>query len=186
MNKCDWCIGDPAYEDYHDHVWGKPVYDDQELFEFLTLEGAQAGLSWISILRRKEGYKEAFDNYDLEKIIAYSDEKIESLMQNEKIIRNRLKIKSVIKNAGAFKQVQEEFGSFSRYMWSYVNHEPVLNQPKSIADVPSETVLSNTISKDLKKRGFSFVGPTIVYAYMQAIGMVNDHISTCFLYKEHL
>jgi len=186
VTRCDWCVDDELYEQYHDQVWGKPVYDDHELFEFLILEGAQAGLSWIGILRRQEAYREAFDEYDLDKIINYDDRKIESLMQNEKIVRNRLKIKSVVKNAIAFKNVQNEFGSFSDYIWAYVNHQTLFNKPKSSDDIHTETPLSQCISKDMKKRGFSFVGPTIIYAYMQAIGMVNDHISTCFLYKEHL
>lgn len=186
MNRCKWCVGDALYEHYHDNVWGKPVHDDHELFEFLTLEGAQAGLSWITILRRQAAYKEAFDGYDLDEIIKYDDSKIESLMQNEKIIRNRLKIKSVVKNAIAFKKVQEEFGTFSDYIWAYVNHQTLYNKPGLSEDVTTESKLSQDISKDMKKRGFSFVGPTIIYAYMQAIGMVNDHVSTCFLYKEHL
>lgn len=186
MVRCKWCVGDALYEDYHDHVWGNPVYDDQELFEFLILEGAQAGLSWIGILRRQEAYREAFDDYNLEKIVNYHVGKIESLMQNKKIVRNRLKINSVVKNAVAFKQVQNEFGSFSEYIWAFVNHQTIFNKPNTSDDIHTETLLSQQISKDMKKRGFSFVGPTIIYAYMQAIGMVNDHVSTCFLYKEHL
>jgi len=183
MNRCTWCEGDEVYEKYHDEVWGKPVYDDKTLFEFLTLEGAQAGLSWITILRRKDAYYEAFEGYDVGKIANYSDDKISDLLTNEGLIRNKLKIKSVVKNANAFIKVQEEYGSFSHYIWSYVNQEPILNGYKTMDQVPAETDLSKAISKDLKKRGFSFVGPTIVYAYMQAIGMVNDHVSTCFLYK---
>lgn len=186
MNRCEWCVGDDLYEAYHDQVWGRPVFDDTSLFEFLTLEGAQAGLSWISILRRRQAYRQAFDQYDLEKIIAYDQEKIDLLLTNENIIRNKLKINSVVKNAKAFIKVQEEFGSFSQYIWAYVNHSPIKNKPQTGKDVPSETPLSKTISKDLKKRGFSFVGPTIVYAFMQATGMVNDHVSTCFLFDEHL
>jgi len=184
MIRCNWCEGDALYESYHDTVWGNPVYDDTKLFEFLTLEGAQAGLSWIAVLRRQESYKEAFDQYDLQQIIAYDEDKIESLMHNEKIIRNRLKIKSVIKNAHGVLQIQKEHGSFSEFLWTYVNHKPIINHFNSMEDVPAETELSKRISKDLKKRGFSFVGPTIIYAYMQAVGMVNDHISSCFLYKD--
>ncbi len=184
MIRCNWCEGDTLYESYHDNVWGKPIYDDTKLFEFLTLEGAQAGLSWITVLRRQESYKAAFDHYDLQKIIAYDEDKIESLMHNEKIIRNRLKIKSVVKNANGVLQIQKEYGSLSEFLWAYVDHKPILNHYNSLDDVPAETEVSKQISKDLKKRGFSFVGPTIIYAYMQAIGMVNDHISSCFLYKD--
>lgn len=182
MNRCSWCEGDPLYEKYHDEEWGVPVYDDQKLFEFLVLEGAQAGLSWITILRRREGYREAFDHYDLDKIMTYDDQKIETLRENEKIIRNKLKIKSVIKNAVAFREIQEEYGSFSKYLWAYVN-EPIINHFSTMEDVPVETELSRQLSKDLKKRGFSFVGPTIMYAYMQAVGMVNDHIISCHKYR---
>lgn len=183
MDRCKWCQGDALYESYHDNVWGNPVYDDPTLFEFLTLEGAQAGLSWITILRRKGAYYEAFDGYDILKIANYTDEKIEALRQNPGIIRNKLKIRSVVKNAKAFLEIQEEFGSFSNFIWSYVDHKPILNAFQTIEEVPAETELSKRISKDLKKRGFSFVGPTIIYAYMQAIGMVNDHVASCFLYK---
>lgn len=183
MKRCDWCEGDDLYEKYHDESWGVPSYDDATLFEFLVLEGAQAGLNWLTILKRKEGYRQAFDGYDLEKIIAYDEEKVENLMTNPNIIRNRLKIKSVIKNAKAFKQVQEDHGSFSNYIWSFVNHQPIINHFESVDLVPAETELSKCISKALKKKGFSFVGPTIVYAYMQAVGMVNDHITSCWRYK---
>jgi len=183
MNRCFWCEGDELYENYHDEVWGKPVYDDQELFEFLVLEGAQAGLSWITILRRREGYRKAFDGFDVKKVADYTEEKIEELMQNPEIIRNRLKINSVIKNAKGVIAIQKEFGSFSDYLWSYVNHTPMLNGFKSADEVPAETELSKKISKDLKKRGFSFVGPTIIYAYMQAVGIVNDHYMGCHLFK---
>lgn len=183
MDRCGWCEGDSLYENYHDEVWGRPVYDDRSLFEFLTLEGAQAGLSWITILRRKEAYYKAFDGYDIDCIAAYSEEKVERLLNNKGIIRNKLKIRSVIKNAKGVQGIQEEFGSFSDYLWSYVDHKPILNDFESLEDVPAQTQLSKEISKDLKKRGFSFVGPTIIYAYMQAIGMVNDHVRTCFLHK---
>ncbi len=183
MNRCFWCEGDHLYEKYHDEVWGKPVYDDQELFEFLVLEGAQAGLSWITVLRRREGYRKAFDNFDIKKVADYSEEKVEELMQNPAIIRNRLKINSAIKNAKGVIAVQKEFGSFSDYLWSYVNYTPRLNGFKSSDEMPAETELSKRISKDLKKRGFSFVGPTIIYAYMQAVGIVNDHYMGCHLFK---
>lgn len=185
-NRCDWANGDTLYEKYHDELWGVPVYDDLELFEFLTLEGAQAGLSWISILKRKDSYKEAFDNYDIDKIINYKEEKIELLLQNKGIIRNRLKVLSVIKNAKAFKEIQEEYGSFSKFLWAYVDHKPIVNIFNELEEVPAETELSKIISKDLKKRGFSFVGPTIIYAYMQAVGLVNDHLTTCFRNNKNL
>ncbi len=183
MNRCKWCEGDELYEKYHDEVWGKPVFDDKNLFEFLTLEGAQAGLSWITVLRRQQAYYDAFDGYDIEKIANYSEDKINSLIINEKIIRHKLKINSVVKNAKAYLKIQEEFGSFSDFLWAYVDFKPIENNFESMTDVPTETELSNQISKDLKKRGFSFVGPTIIYAYMEAIGMVNDHVSSCFLHK---
>jgi len=179
MNRCWWCEGDELYEKYHDDIWGKPVHDDCELFEFLILEGAQAGLSWITVLRRKENYKKAFDNFDINTVASYDDEKVEALMQDAGIIRNRLKIKSAIKNAKGVIEIQKEFGSFNEYLWRYVNHQPIINHFETKEEVPAETELSKKISKDLKKRGFSFVGPTIIYAYMQAIGMVNDHLNTC-------
>lgn len=182
MKRCWWCEGDTLYEKYHDDEWGIPVYDDKTLFEFLVLEGAQAGLSWITILRRREGYRQAFDDYDLDKILQYDEDRIEMLRQNEKIIRNRLKIKSVVKNAKAFKAIQDEYGSFSQYFWAFVDG-PIINHFSSKEELPAETDLSRKISKDLKKRGFSFVGPTIVYAYMQAVGMVNDHLTTCYKYR---
>jgi DNA-3-methyladenine glycosylase I len=183
MNRCKWCEGDELYEKYHDEVWGRPVFDDKKLFEFLTLEGAQAGLSWITILRRQQAYFDAFDGYDIEKIANYTEDKINSLLINEKIIRHKLKINSVVKNAKAYIKVQEEFGSFSDFLWAYVDFKPIENNFEVMTDVPIQTELSNQISKDLKKRGFSFVGPTIIYAYMEAIGMVNDHVSSCFLHK---
>lgn len=182
MNRCDWCQGDVLYEKYHDESWGVAVKDDQILFEFLTLEGAQAGLSWLTILKRKENYRNAFDDYDLDKIILYDDEKIESLMQDAGIVRNRLKVKSVVKNAIAVQAIQKEFGSFSTYLWAYVDNEPLQNSFKTLEEVPVETALSKRLSKDLKKRGCSFVGPKIIYAYMQAVGMVNDHLTSCFRY----
>lgn len=186
MNKkrCSWCEGDTLYEKYHDEVWGVPCRDDKLLFEFLVLEGAQAGLSWISILRRRASYKEAFDNYDLDAIIAYDEDKELELLQNKGIIRNKLKVKSVIKNAKSFKNIQKEFGSFSKYLWDFVDGRPIKNSFNSIDETPSETELSRIISKDLKKRGFSFVGPTIIYAYMQAVGLVCDHTIDCYKYEK--
>lgn len=177
--RCTWCIGDPLYERYHDEEWGKPVYDDETLFEFLLLETFQAGLSWITILRKRESFAEAFDNFDYKKIAKYGDEKIEELLQNPGIIRNRLKVLSAISNAQNFMKVQDEYGSFSKYFWNFTGGKPVDNKPKLLKDVPATTPLSDAISKDLKKRGFKFVGSTIIYAHMQATGMVNDHIVEC-------
>ena len=184
VEKCSWCIGSDIYENYHDQQWGVPVHDDTVLLEFLTLEGAQAGLSWITILKKREGYQQAFANFDYIAIAEFNEEKVEKLMQFEGIIRNRLKIKSTITNARNFMEVQKEFGSFSKYLWSFVNHQPIQNHFKTHSDIPAKTELSDIISKDLKKRGFKFVGSTIIYAYMQAIGMVNDHVQTCFRYEE--
>jgi len=177
--RCDWPKDDELYIKYHDEEWGKPVFDDQTLFEFLTLETFQAGLSWITILRKRENFRKAFDQFDYKKIAKYSEKKHEQLMQNEGIIRNRLKIKSATTNAQAFMKIQEEFGSFSKYIWGFVNGKPIDNRFKSMSDIPASTPLSDKISKDLKKRGFKFVGSTIVYAHMQATGMVNDHIIGC-------
>lgn len=185
MNKqrCAWATeDDPLYLHYHDFEWGRPVHHDQKLFEMLILEGAQAGLSWITILRRRENYRQAFDGFEPTIIQHYSEEKIQALLQNEGIIRNERKIRSVVANAKAFLNIQEEFGSFDNYIWQFVNGEPILNDWKSIEEVPSQTSESQLMSKDLKKRGFSFVGPTICYAFMQATGMVNDHTADCFLY----
>lgn len=179
MNRCGWVNQDPLYIDYHDHEWGVPVYDDRLLFEYLNLEGAQAGLSWYTILKKRENYRKAFDNFEPEKIIQYGDEKIEELLGNEGIVRNRLKIHAVVSNAHAYMKVVEEFGSFHTYIWSFVGGEPVINQFTSISEVPASTEISDKLSKDLKKRGFKFVGTTICYAFMQAVGMVNDHIVSC-------
>lgn len=182
--RCSWCEGSDIYERYHDEVWGVPVKDDRLLFEYLTLEGAQAGLNWLSILKRQVGYQQAFDDFDVQKIMAYDESKIESLILDARIIRNKLKIRSVVKNAQAVFEIQKAFGSFSNYLWAYVDHKPIKNAFTSSEDRPSQTVLSQQISKDLKKRGCSFVGPTIIYAFMQAIGMVNDHTVSCFRYDE--
>ncbi|WP_077302811.1 DNA-3-methyladenine glycosylase I [Virgibacillus pantothenticus] len=180
--RCQWVTDDAVYIAYHDHEWGKPQYNDQKLFEMLCLEGAQAGLSWITILKRRENYRLAFDQFDPIKISKYSDQKIEILLQNEGIIRNRRKVNAFIKNAQAFLKVQEEFGDFCTYIWSFVGGKPMINHWQTHEEVPAFTKESEQMSKDLKRRGFQFVGPTICYAYMQATGMVNDHTRDCFLY----
>lgn len=182
-SRCQWAGNDPLYIHYHDTEWGVPVYDDRVLFEFLVLEGAQAGLSWITILKRREAYRKAFAHFDAQKVARFDRSKVDALLQNSGIIRNRLKIESAINNAKAFLKVQQEFGSFADYQWRFVEGKPVQNRFKSMADLPAKTSLSEVFSKDLKKRGFSFVGPTIVYAHMQAVGMVNDHVVDCFRYK---
>lgn len=182
--RCGWCEGDPLYEAYHDKEWGVPLYDDQSLFEFLILETFQAGLSWITILRKRENFRKAFDDFDYTKIADYPEEKIESLIQDSSIIRNRQKIRASVANARAFIQLQQEYGSFSKYIWSFVNGIPIQNSWKSYKEAPPTTALSKTISKDLKQRGFKFVGPTVAYAHMQATGMVNDHEIGCFRYHE--
>jgi len=182
--RCSWCGNDPLYQQYHDEEWGVPALDDRLLFEFLILEGAQAGLSWITILKKREGYRQLFDQFDYQKIARYSDNKLEKLRSNPAIIRNRLKIESARTNALAFLKVQEEFGSFSLYLWNFVDHKPIQNRYKELKDIPAKTDLSDQISKDLKKRGFKFVGSTIIYAFMQATGMVNDHVTNCFRHKQ--
>jgi len=181
--RCAWCEKDDLYRDYHDNEWGKPVYEDDKLFEFLILETFQAGLSWYTILAKRENFKKAFDDFDYKKIVQYNDSKIEALLQNEGIIRNKLKVKATISNAAAFMKIQEEFGSFSKYIWGFVNGKPIDNKPKTLKEVPATTPLSDAISKDLKKRGFKFVGSTVMYAHMQATGMVNDHVEDCFTRK---
>ena len=183
-HRCHWCIGDPLYEAYHDEEWGVPVYDDATLFEFLTLETFQAGLSWITVLKKRENFRDAFDSFDYKKIAKYNQEKIDSLLQNKGIIRNKLKVNAAVTNAQAFIEIQREFGSFSKYIWGFVNGEPIKNKFKSLNEIPANTPLSDQISKDLKKRGFKFVGTTVVYAHMQATGMVNDHETSCFRYNE--
>lgn len=179
--RCGWCEKDDLYRKYHDEEWGKPIYDDETIFEFLILESFQAGLSWYTILTKRENFRKAFDDFDYKKIASYSDEKIEELMQNKGIIRNRLKVLATITNAQKFQEVQKEFGSFSKYIWSFVNGKPIDNNPKTLKDVPATTEISDVLSKDLKKRGFKFMGSTVVYAHMQATGMVNDHVEDCFL-----
>jgi DNA-3-methyladenine glycosylase I len=181
--RCEWANNqEEIYQKYHDEEWGVPVHDDKKLFEFLILEGAQAGLSWITILKKRKNYRNAFDNWDYKKISQYNDKKISGLIQNPGIIRNRLKIKSTIKNAKIFMDIQKEFGSFDKYIWEFVDNKPVKNHFKTLKDVPAKTELSDKISKDLKRRGMSFVGSTIIYAYMQAIGIVDDHTKNCFKY----
>lgn len=183
-HRCQWCLGDALYEAYHDEEWGVPVYDDATLFEFLILETFQAGLSWITILRKRENFRAAFDNFDYKKIALYQEVKFDSLLQDAGIIRNKLKIKATISNAQAFMKIQNEFGSFSKYIWAFVDGKPIKNSRKNIQDLPSSTSVSDTLSKDLKKRGFKFVGSTVIYAHMQATGMVNDHEIGCFRYHE--
>lgn len=179
--RCEWVAdASPLDQAYHDKEWGVPVHDDKKLFEFLVLEGMQAGLSWSTILRRRETMRKAFDNYNLKKIIKYDQTKIDDLLNDPGIIRNKLKVNAVIINAKLFMEIQKEFGSFSNYLWGYVDNEPIVNRWKSITDIPVSTPLSDTISKDLKKRGFKFVGTTIMYAYLQAVGVVNDHEKRCF------
>ena len=177
--RCPWAIGE-LMEKYHDEEWGIPVKDDKKLFEFLVLEGAQAGLSWNTILNKRENYGKAFDNFDVKKISRYDKRKINDLLKNEGIVRNKLKINSVVKNAKKFLEVQKEFGSFSNYLWRFTNEKQIKNNFKNMEDIPSKTNISDAISKDLKNRGFSFVGTTIIYAFMQAVGIVNDHVSDCF------
>ncbi len=183
-HKCGWCIGDELYEAYHDQEWGVPVYDDETLFEFLILETFQAGLSWITVLRKRENFRKAFDHFDYKKIATYDQKKIDALLQNEGIIRNKLKVHATITNAQAFMKIQDEFGSFSKYIWAFVNGKPIKNKLKNYKNAPANTEISDTISKDLKKRGFKFVGSTVIYAHMQATGMVNDHEVSCFRYDE--
>jgi DNA-3-methyladenine glycosylase I len=183
IRRCSWADRTPLEIIYHDSEWGVPQRDDRALFEFLILEGAQAGLSWSTILAKREGYRAAFDGFDVQKVASYTDARLEKLMLNPAIVRNRLKIASARTNAKAFIKVQQEFGSFSNYYWAFVNDKPIINHFKTMADVPPKTELSDRISKDLLKRGFKFVGSTIIYAYMQATGMVNDHLTSCDCYK---
>ena len=182
--RCGWCLSAEDYIQYHDTEWGVPVYDDQKQFQFLLLESAQAGLSWITILRKREGYREAFANFNPEAVAAYSEAEMEALVQNSGIIRNKLKIKSAVTNARLFLKVQEEYGSFCEYIWSFVGGKPIINHWEHLSEVPAATKESDALSKDLKKRGFKFVGSTIVYAHMQATGMVNDHLVSCFRHQE--
>jgi len=182
-SRCSWSEKDPLYVKYHDTEWGTPVYDDDKIFEFLILETFQAGLSWITVLRKRENFRKAFDNFNYLKIAKYKDKKFDELIMNSGIIRNKLKIRATISNANAFIEIQKEFGSFSKYIWGFVNHKPIINQWESLKDIPANTEISDKLSLDLKKRGFKFVGSTVIYAYMQATGMVNDHIVSCFRYE---
>ncbi len=184
MDRCVWAGSDPLMVKYHDEEWGVPVKDDKILFEFLILEGAQAGLTWSTILKKREGYRGALDNFDYKEIVTYNVKKLDTLLQDPGIIRNRLKVQSLVKNAKAFIDIQKEFGSFSKYLWAFVDNKPIQNKVKSIKEIPPTTPMSDLISKDLKKRGMNFVGSTIIYAYMQAVGLVNDHELHCFRCKE--
>jgi DNA-3-methyladenine glycosylase I len=182
--RCAWAGNDELYQKYHDTEWGVPLHDDRRLFEFLILEGAQAGLSWITVLRKRDNYRAAFDNFDANRVAAYDSNKIESLLQDAGIVRNRLKIQAAIINAQKFLDVQDEFGSFDRFIWQFVGGKTIQNRRRSLADIPSSTAESDAMSKELKRRGFKFVGTTICYAHMQATGMVNDHTVDCFRHKE--
>ena len=182
--RCAWCGNDPLYIEYHDTEWGVPVYDDDKLFEFLILETFQAGLSWITVLKKRENFRKAFDGFDYKIIANYGEDKYETLLQDAGIIRNKLKIKATISNANAFIEIQKEFGSFSKYIWNFTKGKPIKNKLKSLAEAQATTELSDKLSKDLKKRGFKFVGSTVIYAHMQATGMVNDHVVDCFRYNE--
>ena len=181
--RCAWCEKDDLYRDYHDNEWGNPVYDDETIFEFLVLETFQAGLSWYTILKKRENFRKAFDNFDYKKIVKYDEDKIQELLQDEGIIRNKLKVRGTVSNAIAFMKVQEEFGSFSKYIWGFTDGKPIDNQPKVLQDIQETSAISDALSKDLKKRGFKFVGSTVVYAHMQATGMVNDHVENCWKRK---
>ncbi|KZL90333.1 DNA-3-methyladenine glycosylase I [Clostridium magnum] len=184
MERCPWCGTDPIYVKYHDEEWGTPIHNDLKHFEFLVLESAQAGLSWITVLKKRSNYKSAYDDFDPIKVAAYSEEKISELLRNAGIIRNRRKIEASINNAKMFLNIQREFGSFDNYIWKFVNYKPLVNKWKDISEVPATSNLSDEISKDLKKRGFKFVGSTIIYSYLQATGLINDHIVTCFRYDD--
>jgi len=183
--RCSWVEGgNDLYYEYHDNEWGVPIHDDRELFEFLTLEAAQAGLSWATVLNKREGYRKAFDNFEIEKVAKYSDKKIAQLLENPDIIRNKLKVNATVINAGRILEMQKEFGSFDRYIWQFVEGKVIQNTWKLMEDVPAKTAISDTMSKDLKKRGFKFIGTTICYAFMQATGMVNDHTVDCFCFSK--
>ncbi len=186
QTRCAWAGDDPLYIAYHDEEWGVPCHDERKLFEMLCLEGAQAGLSWITILRKRENYRVAFDNFDVEAVAAYDEEKIATLLQDAGIVRNKLKVNAFVRNAQAFLRVQEEFASFDTYVWGFVDGTPIVNRFTSLSEVPAQTELSQAMSKDMKKRGFTFVGPTICYAFMQATGMVNDHVVDCFCYRRDI
>jgi DNA-3-methyladenine glycosylase I len=184
LKRCEWCLKDPLYIKYHDKEWGVPVHNDKKLYEFLVLEGFQAGLSWLTILRKRENFKKAFDLFNFNSVAEYNKRKVESLMNDAGIIRNRMKIEAAVSNAKHFLEVRDEFGTFDKYIWSFTGYKPVKNKFKEMRDLPAKTDLSDRISKDLKERGFKFVGTTIIYAHMQATGMVNDHVKGCFRYNE--
>lgn len=184
LTRCAWAASSPQEREYHDREWGVPVHDDRILFEFLTLEGAQAGLSWSTILNKREGYRQRFDDYDLDEVAAWNQSRIDAALQDPGIVRNRLKVESTVSNARAFLEVQEKFGSFATYLWAFVDAEPIQNRWESLRQVPATTELSDRLSKDLKERGFRFVGSTICYAFMQAVGLVNDHTVDCFRWPE--
>ena len=184
MKRCVWCEGDPLYIKYHDKEWGVPLHTDKKLFEFLILEGAQAGLSWITVLKKRSAYREAFDKFDFNIVASYKEAKIQSLLKNPGIIRNKLKVRAAVKNAQAFIKVREEYGTFNKYIWQFTDHKTIQNRWRTLKEIPANTPESDVMSKDLKKRGFTFVGTTICYAFMQAIGMVNDHTVGCFRYKQ--
>ena len=184
MEKCSWCLGKEIYEDYHDNEWGTPVHDDQTQFEFLTLESMQAGLSWITILNKRENFRKAFDNFDYKKVAKYDESKLQELLNDAGIIRNKMKLQAAINNAARFMEIQKEFGSFDKYIWGFVDGKPLVNKWESMDEIPAKTELSDRLSKDLKKRGFKFVGSTTIYAHLQATGIVNDHVISCFRYKE--
>lgn len=184
VQRCDWCVGHKDYENYHDQEWGVPVHDDQKLFEFLTLETFQAGLSWLTILRKRENFRKAFDGFDVERVARYKADKVDELLTNKGIVRNHLKIQAAITNAQAFIEIQKKYGSFDTYIWEFVNRKPIQNRYTTLEEIPAKTALSDTISASLKQHGFKFVGSTIVYAHMQATGMVNDHLVSCFRYNQ--
>jgi len=183
--RCEWCGDDPLYMAYHDEEWGRPVHEDRKLFEMLILEGMQAGLSWITVLRKRENFREAFDNFDPQVVANYDEAKIESLLQNAGIIRNRLKVRSAVTNAQSFLTIQQEYGTFDTFIWQFVGGEPMINHWLHLDDIPTETGAARMMSKILKKRGFKFVGPTICYSFMQACGLVNDHVTECFLHPQN-
>ena len=184
FKRCGWCLSDPQYIEYHDKEWGVPVFQDEKLFEFLVLEGAQAGLSWLTILKRREGYRKAFMNFNAEKVAKMNEKQIKKLLQDTSIIGNQAKIRATVSNAQAFLKIQEEFGSFSEYSWGFVDGKPIISRRKNLRDIPPTSKESDQFSQDLKQRGFKFVGSTIMYAHMQAVGMVNDHLTDCFRHKE--
>jgi len=180
MKRCEWCLSDPIYIKYHDEEWGRPLTDDRKLFEFLVLESMQAGLSWLTILKKRPGFRQAFCNFEIDKVANFDESKVQELLANPEIIRNKLKIRAAINNAKRVKEIQSEFGSFSNYIWTFVNHQPIIHQFDDINQIPASTPLSDKITKELKKKGFKFIGTTIIYSFMQAVGMVNDHLVGCF------